>query len=64
VRRPPRTRRLLKTGAQLLGGSPADAQRLHALIDGLALHAVLDTATTTPARQRELLAAELDAIGR
>jgi hypothetical protein len=35
---------------------------VHALIDGLALHAVLDPATTTPARQTELLAAQLDAL--
>jgi AcrR family transcriptional regulator len=39
-----------------------EAERLHAFIDGLALHAVLDPATTTPARQIELLDAELDAV--
>jgi hypothetical protein len=32
-----------------------EAERLHALIDGLALHAVLDPAVATPARQTELL---------
>lgn len=57
-------RELCASAAQLIGAGPADAERLHALIDGLAMHAVLDPATTTPARQRELLAAELDAMGR
>jgi AcrR family transcriptional regulator len=57
-------RTLCEGAARLVGASPLDAQRLHALVDGLALHAVLDPATTTPARQRALLAAELDAIGR
>jgi AcrR family transcriptional regulator len=47
---------------QLLGGDEADAERVHALIDGLALHAVLDPETTTPERQVELLGAELDAV--
>jgi AcrR family transcriptional regulator len=37
-----------------------EAQRLHALIDGLALHAVVDPVTTTPERQKQLLAAYLD----
>jgi AcrR family transcriptional regulator len=55
--------RSLCVGAvQLLGGDAADAERVHALIDGLALHAVLDPATTTPERQVELLGAELDAL--
>jgi hypothetical protein len=45
-------------------GQMPDAERLHALVDGLAMHAMLDPATTTPARQRALLAAELDAIRR
>jgi DNA-binding transcriptional regulator YbjK len=50
--------------ARLLGApSPVrDGDRLHALVDGLALHAVLAPTITTPARQRELLAAELDAL--
>jgi AcrR family transcriptional regulator len=39
-----------------------ESERLHALIDGLALHAVLEPAVTTPARQRELLAGYLDAL--
>lgn len=57
-------RTLCEGAAGLLGATPADAERLHALIDGLALHAVLDPATTTPARQRALLAAELDVLSR
>jgi AcrR family transcriptional regulator len=57
-------RTLCQAAAQLIGAPPAAAERLHALVDGLALHAVLDPATTTPARQRELLAAELDALSR
>ena len=55
-------RALCEGAARLIGASPLDAQRLHALVDGLALHAVLDPATTTPQRQRALLAAELDAL--
>jgi AcrR family transcriptional regulator len=39
-----------------------EAERLHALIDGLAMHAVLDPATTTPERQVQLLATHLDAL--
>src|SRR5918992_4139457 len=54
-------RELCATAVGLLGGGAAEAERVHALIDGLALHAVLDSATTTPERQRELLGAELDA---
>jgi AcrR family transcriptional regulator len=57
-------RSLCHTAVELLGGDGADAERVHALIDGLALHAVLDPATTTPARQVELLDAELDALAR
>jgi AcrR family transcriptional regulator len=55
-------RALCATAVELLGGGAADAERVHALIDGLALHAVLDPATTTPGRQRELLGGELDAL--
>jgi AcrR family transcriptional regulator len=55
-------RSLCLSAMQLLGGDEADAERVHALIDGLALHAVLDPETTTPARQVELLSAELDAL--
>lgn len=59
-------RELCHCAAKLAGAcSPArEAERLHALVDGLALHAVLDPAVTTPARQIELLAAEFDAIAR
>ena len=58
-------RGLCRTAAELLGaGSESEAERLHALVDGLALHAVLDPATTTPQRQQELLAGYLDAVGR
>jgi hypothetical protein len=35
------------------------AEQLHALVDGLALHAVLAPNVTTPARQAELLDAYL-----
>jgi AcrR family transcriptional regulator len=57
-------RQLCRDAVALVGGSPSEreAERLHALIDGLALHAVLDPATTTPARQTELLAAHLDQL--
>jgi AcrR family transcriptional regulator len=59
-------RDLCRGAAELLGVPAAQrdaaAEQLHALVDGLALHAVLDPATTTPARQRELLAAYLDAL--
>jgi AcrR family transcriptional regulator len=57
-------RGLCATAVELLGGGAAEAERVHALIDGLALHAVLDPATTTPERQRELLGAELDALAQ
>jgi BetI-type transcriptional repressor, C-terminal len=40
----------------------AEAERLHALIDGLALHAILAPGGTPPAPQRELLAAHLGAL--
>jgi AcrR family transcriptional regulator len=59
-------RSLCRAAADLLAApSPErDAERLHALIDGLALHAVLDPPTTTPTRQVELLAVQLDALSR
>jgi AcrR family transcriptional regulator len=57
-------RSLCVTAVELLGGDEADAERVHALIDGLALHAVLDPATTTPERQIELLGAELDGLAQ
>jgi AcrR family transcriptional regulator len=39
-----------------------EAERLHALVDGLALHATLAPEVTTPARQVELLARHLDTL--
>ena len=55
-------RGLCASALELIGApaSAAEAERLHALIDGLALHAVLDPAVTTTERQVELLAAHLD----
>jgi AcrR family transcriptional regulator len=50
-------RGLCRAAAELRGSADPerDAERLHALVDGLALHAVLDPAVTTPERQVELL---------
>jgi AcrR family transcriptional regulator len=39
-----------------------EAERLHALIDGLAMHATLEPDLTTPARQVELLSLHLDTL--
>jgi AcrR family transcriptional regulator len=39
-----------------------EGERLHALVDGLALHGVLDPETTSPDRIRAVLAAQLDAL--
>ena len=39
-----------------------EAERLHGLIDGIAMHATLAPETTTPARQIELLARHLDSL--
>ena len=39
-----------------------ESERLHALIDGLAMHAVLDPEPTSPARQVELLTRHLDSL--
>jgi len=57
-------RGLCREAAGLLGAADAECEgeRLHALVDGLALHAVLDPATTTPARQARLLADALDEV--
>jgi AcrR family transcriptional regulator len=41
--------------ARAVGQEGAAAEQLHALVDGLALHAVLAPAVTTPERQVELL---------
>ncbi len=40
-----------------------EAERLHALIDGLAMHATLDPDVTTPARQVEILSRHLASLG-
>jgi AcrR family transcriptional regulator len=57
-------RSLCVIAAELLGVPSREreraAERLHALTDGLALHAVLDPATTTPTRQVQLLEDALD----
>ena len=45
--------------ARAVGEEGAAAESLHALVDGLALHAVLAPGVTTPARQAELLDAAL-----
>jgi hypothetical protein len=54
-------RGLCREAAALTGAvdPELEGERLHALVDGLALHALLDPATTTPARQRTLLAEAL-----
>ncbi len=39
-----------------------ETERLHALIDGIAMHATLDPATITPTRQIELLSRHLDTL--
>jgi AcrR family transcriptional regulator len=49
-----RTRRGLDLGYE--------TERLHALIDGLATHATLDPAGTTPERQIEILSRHLDTL--
>ena len=39
-----------------------EAERLHALIDGIAMHATLDPKTITPRRQIEMLSRHLDTL--
>ncbi len=39
-----------------------ESERLHALVDGLAMHATLDPEITTPARQIEILSRHLDTL--
>jgi AcrR family transcriptional regulator len=58
-------RGLCVEAAALLGAADpeCEGERLHALVDGLALHAVLDPATTNPARQARILVDEFDRIG-
>lgn len=57
-------RDLCRGAVELIGVTSPEpaAERLHALLDGLALHAVLDPVVTTPARQVELLAGYLDEL--
>lgn len=61
-----RLRELCRKVAVALGArEPAlAAERMHALVDGLALHAVLAPSTTTPDRQREILAKHLEELPR
>ena len=46
-----------------VGDAELEGDRLHALVDGLALHAVLAPHETTPGRMTAVLAAHLDAVG-
>jgi AcrR family transcriptional regulator len=39
-----------------------EAERLHAFVDGIALHATLEPELTTPARQIEMLSRHLDSL--
>ena len=39
-----------------------EAERIHALIDGIAMHATLDPKTITPTRQIEMLSRHLDTL--
>lgn len=57
-------RGLCRTAVELVGAEhpEREAERLHALIDGLALHAVIAPAVTTPERQVELLRAHLESL--
>ena len=55
----------LCTDALALAGiepTAARSERIHALLDGLALHSILAPEVTTPERQVEMLTAELDAM--
>ena len=57
-------RGLCRNAVELLGADDLEreAERLHALVDGLALHAVHAPDVTTPERQIELIAAHLDSL--
>jgi len=57
-------RGVCRTAADLLGAPQPDleAERVHALVDGLAHHAIVAPRVTTPERQREILAAHLDTV--
>ena len=58
-------RGVCRRAAELLGAPNPDleAERLHALVDGLAQHAIVAPDVTTPARQREIVAAHLESLG-
>jgi AcrR family transcriptional regulator len=58
-------RRVCRQAVELLGAlrPELEAERLHALVDGLAQHAIVAPDVTTPDRQRELLAAHLESLG-
>ena len=57
-------RGVCRRAVELLGAAKPglEAERLHALVDGLAQHAIVAPDVTTPARQRKLLAAHLDSL--
>jgi AcrR family transcriptional regulator len=57
-------RGVCRRAAELLGAARPDleAERLHALVDGLAQHAIVAPGVTTAARQREILAAHLESL--
>ncbi|MFI2713329.1 TetR/AcrR family transcriptional regulator [Micromonospora sp. NPDC018662] len=60
-------RRAAEAAVALLVGEPADPDataRLHALLDGLTLHALLHPDRMPPARIRHLLAAHLDQLAQ
>ena len=61
-----RLRGLCRQIAELLGSREPDrdGERIHAFVDGLALHAVAAPHLSTPDRLVELLGAELDALSR
>jgi hypothetical protein len=57
-------RGVCRQAVELLGAPDPglEAERLHALVDGLAQHAIVAPGVTTPARQREILAAHLQSL--
>lgn len=57
-------RRVCRLAVELIGAPEPEleAERLHALVDGLAQHAIVAPEVTTPDRQRRLLAAHLRSL--
>lgn len=57
--------RLLGEGGHIRPGADPglEAERLYAVLDGLALHALTDPSALPPERAREVLTAHLDALG-